>query len=588
LQGKKLNWLRFVFLMLNLGGTQLNLKGIFMPKITYNYDPIFIRLFKQALSFIWKTIVWGIGGVGRLVVVLILFSLIGSFLAPTLPHRSILTIDLGYGVSEHASAMNLLDDSAPYVGHILSAQIEAAATDDRVQGIVFYGDHMPIDLSTVQELLSALDTYHTSGKKSYFYARAIGGGIGSGWMEYYFASHCSEVVLTPVGQINFLGIAAEKPFVKELFDDLGVTPEFSSRHEYKTAADMYRRKKMSTSDRENTLSLIKNLYAQMPLPSTQIGIIFAQNALKNKLVNRLAYFDGFKSGLEHELDAEFVEIDLLGVDPEIGDRDIAVLILDGVIMPDSLDDDTGFITPSFVRHSLKDIQSRGSDALVVRVNSPGGDYIASDEIYHMLMALDMPIIISQGSVAASGGYFISIAGDTIVANPATITGSIGVVGGKFHLQKLMKKWGINVSRETVGPLAGFESAAFPMTSAQRKSFDQSLDVIYEDFTSKVSVARHMTPTQLDKLARGRVFTGKQAKANGLVDALGGLDTAIGFAKNALKLDKETSVSLTYYAPQDHGMGLIRSLLTTHLSIIQQFKLMTTTGQVQMPMTKILY
>jgi len=559
-----------------------------MPKITYHYDPFIIRTLKKFVSFIWKTILWALGVFGRVVVIVILFSLLGSLFSPKLPHRSILTVNLSQGIVEHANSINVFDDHAPYVQHVLLSQIKEAAHDKRVQAIVFYGDNMPVDLSTIQELITALDQYNASGKKSYFYGRSIGGGIGSGWMEYYFASHCSEIVLAPVGQINFLGIAAEKPFVKELLDDFGITPEFSSRHEYKTAADMYRRKNMSKTDRENTQALLKDLYSQMPLATRQEGIIFAKSALDNKLVNRLAYFDTFQSDLENDLNAKFVDIQLLGIDPEVGKHDVAVLILDGVIMPDTLDDDSDFITPSFVRESLQDLKAKGADALIVRVNSPGGDYIASDEIYQMLKELKIPVIISQGSVAASGGYFISIAGQKIVANPATITGSIGVVGGKFHLQKLMEKWGINVARETVGPLAGFSSAAFPMTKDQLKSFDQSLDIIYDDFTAKVSAARQISLKDLDQFARGRVFTGKQAKANGLVDALGGFDTAVEFAKESLKLDKDTPVSLIYYAPQNNGMGLIRTLLSTHISILQQFKFMMTNGTVQMPTMKVLY
>ena len=210
-----------------------------------------------------------------------------------------------------------------------------------------------------------------------------------------------------------------------------------------------------------------------------------------------------------------------------------------------------FIGSDTVLAQLKEIEKdKNVKALVIRVNSPGGGYNAANEIWHGIEQLKqkkkIPVVVSMGDYAASGGYFVAIAGDKIVAEPSTITGSIGVLGGKVVLQGLWQKLGVNWEKIAFGKNAGILSANTPFSESEKDIFNKSLDDIYSDFTSKVAKARNLSPQQMNQVARGRVWLGEQALPLKLVDALGGIETALGLAQAASSIKPDEKIRIEFY------------------------------------------
>ena len=463
--------------------------------------------------------------------------------------NSYLEIDLSEDFSESAQS-SVLDDIMGYEKPNfmqLLRSIEFASADSRINGIVLKTDVLNLDLAQTQNLASTLQNFKKSGKKIYVYSRGFG-NLGQGNREYYLASFADEIYMQPHSWIGFTGISIEVPFIKKALSKLGIEPEFYSRYEYKTAMAFVTDDAMSQYYKQELSQLANGIMDELKEKITENrkvkdiddilnnAPVSAEEGLKNGLIDGVMYkeeFDNFLKNKFFDEKIEAVDYALNFMSNQGKLPTIALLTLDGVINSGKEEDDISgepAIFSETVAEQIKEISKlENLRAVVLRINSPGGEYGAADEIYFALQNLKkirkVPLIISQGGYAASGGYFISLAGDVIIAEPLTITGSIGVFGGKFVIADLWKKLDIDIASIKVGNNADMLSFNHKFNAKEREIFEKSLDDVYRDFTSKVEQNRKLKKS-IDEIARGRIWLGKQALELGLVDKIGGYGEAI--------------------------------------------------------------
>ena len=440
--------------------------------------------------------------------------------------------------------------SRPTLADVITG-LHRAAQDPHISSLIAYMPYTGIGLTQVQEIREAVKAFRAAGKKTFFYTPSFG-ELGGGMSLYYLAAAFDEIRMQPSGELGLAGISIETPYFKKALQKLGITPSFQSRYEYKSGADTFNAGKMSEPERQNMTQILNNLLnviaadigadrnidpAEMKKILTA-GPYFADQALALKLIDKIEYADVLENEFKEKNGGKFPEIvDLFDytveTEPEIKPETpvIAYIPAVGIIQSGEsffggssyrsvLGSDT---FSSLLREAADDEDVK---AIVVRLDSPGGGYTPSDtirrEIEYVRKSSKKPIICSMGSTAASGGYFVSLGCDKVLADPSTLTGSIGVYGGKFVFKDLLDKLDITVSSITIGKNAGLSSFANDFTPEQSRFFNQSLDRIYQDFTKKVAERRNLSAEETDKVARGRVFTGDQAVKNGLIDQTGGI------------------------------------------------------------------
>ncbi len=502
-----------------------------------------------------KSAVWAFAIVG-LLAILLLFSLVSlvksemGSKAAKLPDRFVLAVNLDAEYSE-VRGDSLLHELAEVKGfsfYDLTKSLKNAAQDTRVAAIYLKVGETGLGLAQIQEIRKLLALFKASGKNIYAYSSSFG-HLGAGNDEYYLVSQADKIVLMPGGELGLTGLSVEIPFAKGLLDKIGVTPEFYARYEYKNAYASFTEAEMPKEMRRDFTKLADNLWRQIIQDVAEDRNIkeaalqkladkaplVCREALENGLVDDCGSEEDFAFSFLKELDAEMVLLEAYAAQPVLAKDKIALLSMEGVIdsglsSANPLGGDA-VIGAESVKAQLDDLKSlENLKAVVIRINSPGGDYAAAKEIWQALMAFKqreaVPVLISMGNYAASGGYFIALAGDRIYADEATVTGSVGVVGGKPVLEKLWKKLGVNWSAVNTGKNAGISSINRDFSLNEKQLFNKILDNIYSDFTLIVSQQRHLTLQEVDKLARGRVWLGDEAVKNGLADALGGLNDVL--------------------------------------------------------------
>lgn len=520
------------------------------------------------------------------ILVLNIYSGTGKYITP----HTMLVINFEDKFSE-TSESNLIDEftGVNKLNFIkLLQSIEYASTDENIDGIIARLETSNLDLAQIQELAQTISKFRHAGKKTYVFSKGFG-QLGQGNREYYLASFFDKIYMQPHTTIGLTGIDIEIPFARQALDKIGVNPEFYSRYEYKNAMVSFTDSKMSKPYRENMEKLAQNL-----LHILEVGITSNRNLKTNfndivnqapltvekgkqlNLVDDIMYLSEVEETLKRGGIKNFVSImdyaELLR--PNTGDLpEIAILTLNGIINDgqSSTDFDGEYVVGSdSVIADIETIkQSENLKALIVRINSPGGSYNAADEIYFALKQLkkekNIPIVVSQGGYAASGGYFISLAGDKIVTEPFTITGSIGVLGGKFVLKELWDKLGINWEDIKIGNNADILSINKPFSETEKQIFNASLDEVYKDFTEKVSENRDLKE-DIEKIARGRVWTGSQAVKLGLADTYGGYAEAFKYAldESGIKPDQIYKISI-YPKEKSFREKLYELLLTGSVS-----------------------
>ncbi|MBO6290599.1 MAG: signal peptide peptidase SppA [Alphaproteobacteria bacterium] len=471
----------------------------------------------------------------------------------------------------------------------LLQSIEYASVDKNIDGIIARIEVTDLDMAQVQELAQAIARFKQSGKKTYVFSKGFG-PFGQGNREYYLASFFDKIYMQPHTYIGLTGIDIEIPFGRKVLDKIGVNPEFYARYEYKNAMASFTDEKISAPYKENMKSLAQNIMRTMGTDITNNrhlktdfdkiinqAPLTAEQGKELDLVDDLMYLSEVEKFLKDEGIQSFVNITDYAslIHSNTGSLpQIAVLTLNGVINDGkSFTDLNGeyVIGSDNVISDLEDIKNlRHLKALIVRINSPGGSYNAADEIYFALKQLKkekkIPIIVSQGGYAASGGYFLSLAGDRIVTEPLTITGSIGVLGGKFVLKGLWDKLGINWENVKIGNNADILSINKPFSESEKQIFNTSLDEVYDDFKAKVIENRKLNE-DIKKIARGRVWTGKQAVKLGLADSFGGYVEAFKYALNESGIKADEKYKIAVY-PQEKSFRekLYELLLTSNVSV----------------------
>jgi protease IV len=449
----------------------------------------------------------------------------------------------------------------------LKRAIAQAKIDTKIKGIYLNTSSLMAGPSTIEEIRQSLLDFKSSGKWIVSYADFYSEGA------YYLASVSDKVYLNQEGQIEFNGLATEVMFFKKLFDKLSIKPEIFRVGDFKSAVEPFMREDLSEENKLQLNSMLTSIYGNMleniaasrkvskeklKEMSDKMLIRDAHQAVEYGLVDSLYYDDQVKNdirrrlNLDQEATISFSKYDDYKKSFEVNSsskNEIAVIVADGDILPGEADQ--GVVGSATIREAIR--KARTNDqvkAIVIRVNSPGGAFQAADEMWRevVLATQEKPVIASMGDYAASGGYYLSMACDTIVAQPVTITGSIGVFSVLFDLSEFLEyKIGITSEEVKTGTVGELITVNRPLTQFEKSIWQIQTDKVYETFIQKASEGRGIDPVELKKIASGRVWTGDQAKNNGLVDVLGGFDVAINIA--AAKAGIAQDYKLRFYPKQ---------------------------------------
>ncbi len=536
--------------------------------------------FLRKISNFWRKLCITVGGLVLIAGILLLGLGWYNSGRVYVPQNSALVIDFSANIQELPQE-NLLDEleGKPQIKLQRFIQaIEMAAHDPHIMALVARLDTSGLEMAQIQDVARAIRHFKAGNKKTFVFSQGFG-PLGQGNREYYLASFFDKIYMQPHTTIGLTGVGVEIPFMRSVLQKIGVTPEFYTRYEYKTAMQTWTDGHISPEAKSEMTRLTNALWNELKadimhnrhLSEAQIKVavnqapLSAEQGLAQKLIDDIMYLPQLEQQLKDDGVQEFVQIEdyMQGLHPneEAHLPTIAVLTLNGIIdrgesSDGNIDGESSIGSKSVAQDITQIADLPNLKAVIVRIDSPGGDYNAADEIYFALQNLKkkskVPVIISQSGYAASGGYFISLAGDYIIAEPTTITGSIGVLGGKFVLGDLWRKLGINWANIQTAPNADIMSMNQSWSPEERKIFNASLDEVYKDFTKKVLENRSLTEN-IDKIARGRVWTGAEAVKLGLVDALGGFDEALEAAKQQGKIADNQKIKIVNY-PQPKSLS----------------------------------
>ena len=467
----------------------------------------------------------------------------------------------------------------------ITDNLRKAKADRRIAGVIV----RPSGISTaywarLQEVRDAIVDFKSSGKP--IVAHLEYGGD----REYFLASACSRVFLLPTSPLDVSGFATYELFLRGTLDKIGAYPDFLHIGDYKTAPNQLTEKTFTPAHREMSESLNRDLFEQYiqavaegrkktPAEVRQLvddGPFLAEDAVRAGLVDDLAYDDQLDAKIKpgatsvvRVKDDDYSKVSVASVGLA-GRSRIAVINASGVINSgrSGIDPLNGAVVGSdtLVEYIRKAGKDRSIKAIVLHVDSPGGSTVASDVIWRELMQVRTgpgarPLVASMSDLAASGGYYIAMAAPDIVAEPGTLTGSIGIYGGKIVTGGTYDKLGINVEAISIGRHAEMNSPVKPYSEEDRAKVDEQLRAFYDQFVEKVAASRRKTPEEIDAIAQGRVWTGRQAKDLGLVDALGGLDKAVAIAKERAKIPAGEQVDLVVYPPRRSFYDLFMTSLS---------------------------
>ncbi len=528
--------------------------------------------------------------IGAWVVVMAIVGVITTLMSQeSLPERIVLEIDFEREFAEYIPAdplAGLLMEQTVSVRDIVDA-LHQAATDERVLALVARTGTPRMGLAEIQEVRDAVTAFRESGKPTVAYAETFG-EFGPGNGAYYLAAAFDRIYLQPSGDIGLTGLMAESAFVSGTLEKLGLSPRMDHRYEYKNALNMFTEKKYTQPHREAILQIIESQFGQIVqgiaagrgLESDAVRVLvnrgpfLGAHALAENLVDGLAYRDEVQAIIDDDLGEEAERVSLFTYLRQMGrpygeGEAIALIYGVGGVHRGKSEYSAALSGPTMGSDSVSAafrsaVQDDTVKAILFRVDSPGGSYVASDTIWRETVRAKeagKPVIVSMGNVAGSGGYFVAAAADKIVAQPGTITGSIGVVGGKMLTAELMEKIGISSDEVHTSTNATMWSSSLDYTPQQWQRITVWLDHVYADFTQKVAEGRGLTQEQVHAVAKGRIWTGEDAKGIGLVDELGGFPVALRLAKQAAEIEEGVPVQVKLFPEQ-------KTLVDTVLSRLQ--------------------
>jgi protease-4 len=449
--------------------------------------------------------------------------------------------------------------------------LDRASKDARVAGIVAKVGAAPLGLAQIQEIRDAVARFRAAGKFAIAWSETFG-EFGAGNGAYYLASSFDTIYLQPSGDVGLTGLMYESPFLKGLFDKIGVVPRMDHRYEYKNAMNVYTETHYNEPHREAMEALMTSQFGQIvrgvaaarklseadARKAFDDGPFLGKQAVDAKLVDELLYRDEVyakakaKAGPGAKLLYLDAYLDRAGR-PHASGKKIALVYGVGAVQrgeggfsPLSGSAMGSETVSAALRAAREDDDVR---AVIFRVDSPGGSYVASDTIWRetvLTRKAGKPVVVSMGNLAGSGGYFVAMSADKIVAQPGTITASIGVLGGKLLTQAMWDKIGLSWDEVHTSDGSTMFTGTRDYTPKQWDKFQQWLDRVYVDFTSKVAEGRKLPKEKVLAIAKGRIWSGEDGKQLGLVDELGGLDVALKLAKEAAKIPEKDEVDVVVY------------------------------------------
>ena len=495
--------------------------------------------------------------------------------------HSYLVVDVYGTIAEYdppAGIMGEVMGGKPETLQRILSNLEKAAVDKKIDGVVFkISSSNGAGLAMLEEMRGAIKKVRAAGKKVYAYTDSMDRNA------FYLAAACDSIYAAPPAYISFLGMGGGSQHVKNALEKLGIKANLHQIREYKSAAELITRAESSPEARENMQWILDERWSMMTqafkedrglteekmLELMNFALFTAPEAKTAGLVDRVLYWDELENALkggEKEL-RTVSQSTYADVKPEKlglkGSKKIAVVHANGMIggRKSKIDPMLGVMMGhetviAELRRAKKD---KNVAAIVFRVDSHGGEGLASDLIGHEveMVSKEKPVVVSMVDVAASGGYYIAYEATKLVADPMTITGSIGSISGKFNMKGLYDKLGITMDFIEKGPNALFYSDYADFTPEQRKRFEENHWAGFDMWLRDVAEHRKMTYEQVTSLALGRVWTGRQAKANGLIDEVGGLDKAIEVAKDLAKIPADQQVSVVHYPKKK---GLLQTLV----------------------------
>jgi protease IV len=528
-------------------------------------------------------------GLTLLVLVFAVARFAGSFAnrPASVADGSTLVLDLEGDVPERLPAdipIPILQNQTPLSVEQVWDTFRKAAADPRIHGILFEPRGLDIGWAKMQEIRAEILQFKKSGKPIITYLH------GPSAREYYLASATDKIIVSPEDSLDLKGLRAESLYFKDTLDKVGVKADVIHAGKYKDAGDILTQTSMSPETREVLNAILDQYYGDLIATVAEgrkkqpdavralldDGPFLARDAAANGLIDTLGYEDQAVA----EMQARLKQTELKKVSSKTylkssllsagAGRRIALVVGDGTITAGSGNetaDDESFTAIGFIK-LLKQVENDSSiQGVILRIDSPGGDAVASDDILHEAKNLSKkkPLVISMSDEAASGGYYVAATGDPIIAYPNTLTGSIGVIFARFNLHGLYDKIGLNAQILTRGRYADIDSEYTPLSDAERQKISGQIDAFYRAFVGHVADGRKRPFDQIEPLAQGRVWLGAQAKRNGLVDQLGGLDRAIEVLKQQAHMSPSERVTLVPYPGQRSVFDLLFRSRTEALS-----------------------
>jgi protease-4 len=521
-----------------------------------------------------------LNGIAKFVLALILLfivlAVIGMIQGDGLPGNMVLSLDLRNQMADSAPEAPLsFGDTPPTVMSTVLA-LDAAERDNRVKGAFVRLGSGDMNIAQAEELAAALKKFKQSGKFVIAYAS---GFEGTGLGDYLTAASANEIWMQPKSLFGAAGEAGGGFFLRGVFDKIQAEPQIAKRADFKSAADQYMEKEMTPADKLQTQALLQSWYdnsvasaaADRKLAKAAlIGVFekspqFAEDAKKAGLVDKLGYDDDAQGvallragdGAKITRMSQYIhareEQGDYGQGSNIALVEASGEIVDGTAGRGGLFGQDGAIAGDDMAQAIRSATEDNSvKAILLRVDSPGGSVAASDQILDAVkkaQAKGKPVVVSMGSLAASGGYYISLSANRIIAEPGTITGSIGVLTGKVSFGKSIGLLGVGANEIGVGHNALMNSSLSPYTPEQWADLNHQADVIYADFTQKVAAGRKMPLAKVQDIAKGRVWSGADAQSRGLVDELGGFWTAVAAAKKLGGIAPDGDITFKRYPRQ---------------------------------------
>jgi protease-4 len=505
-----------------------------------------------------------------------------------LPNKMVLTLSLNEEPPETTDSRGLMNliDREPGLQDIIST-IDAAANDKRITALAFRLDSPHVSLATAQEIRGAVKRFRASGKPAYVFSLSYGDIVG-GTSDYYLAAGFDQIWMQPTGVVGITGMRIENPYFGGLLERNGVAYQVIAREEYKSAMENMTLRQMSPAATQMMESLLDSLFQQIVTDIAQDRKLDAEKvrtlintapitdelAAKSGLVDRLGYRDellaildklGETTDFAHYSRA--VRSEMHQKLEQSTDPQIALISGEGVILEGADGKNTPLGRGMEIEDIVESIEAASTDpkikAIILRLNTPGGSPTASEYLRRALVQAKnrgKPVIVSMGAVTASGGYWIASGATKIVAQPATLTGSIGVISGKPNLRGVSDQYRVGWTSLGRGDNAGLGSLSRPYTWQEKNKMESIIDDSYQAFLDRVAEGRKIDRVTASSLAKGRVWSGEQALKNGLVDALGGIDVAVDLARKTINLDDKTKILLVPYADHGHTINSLFDLL----------------------------